>query len=110
MKDYYGAVADYNKAIEINPNFADHYFNRGNEKGYLKDYYGAIADYTKAIELDPNYSIAYFTRGASKEKLADMSGACSDYKIAASFGNTNLSRWEGFRGMLNRSLIRGNCN
>lgn len=110
MRDYYGAIADYTKAIELSPNSADNYFNRGNEKAYLKDYYGAIADYTKAIELDPNYGIAYFTRGASKEKLGDMSGACSDYKIAASFGNTYLSRWEGLKGKINRSLISANCN
>ena len=30
--DYYGAISDYTKAIEINPNDGDAYYNRGNAK------------------------------------------------------------------------------
>ena len=47
LKDYKGAIADYTKAIEIDPNYADAYNNRGIAKDELKDYKGAIADYTK---------------------------------------------------------------
>ena len=57
--DHYGAIADYTKAIEINPKKDSAYFNRGNAKTALKDYFGAISDYTKAIELDPNMKSAY---------------------------------------------------
>jgi tetratricopeptide (TPR) repeat protein len=63
------AIADYTKAIEINPNYASTYYNRGILKKDLKDYSGAIADYTKAIEINPNYAIAYYNRGNSKENL-----------------------------------------
>ena len=31
--DYYGAIADYTKAIEINPNVGFYYNQRGNAKG-----------------------------------------------------------------------------
>ena len=36
-KDYYGAISDYTKAIEINPNDARAYYSRGASKGNLKD-------------------------------------------------------------------------
>ena len=50
-KDYQGAIADYNKAIAINPQYAVAFNNRGNAKVDLKDYQGACADYKRAISL-----------------------------------------------------------
>ena len=66
--DYYGAISDYTKAIEINPNKSEAYYKRGISKAKLKDYYGAISDFTKAIEINPNDSDAYYNRGISKAK------------------------------------------
>ena len=80
--DYNGAIADYTKAIEINPNFADAYYNRGSSKNDLKDYNGAIADFTKAIEINPNDAFAYYNRGSSKDNLKDYYGAIADYTKA----------------------------
>ena len=54
-KDYQGAIADYDKAIELNPKEARAYYNRGVVKDELKQYKEAIADYDKAIELNPKY-------------------------------------------------------
>ena len=80
--DYYGAIADYTKAIEIDPNDFKAFNNRGNSKDDLKDYEGAISDYTKAIEINPNYEKAYFNRGLAKRKINDYFGAIADYKKA----------------------------
>ena len=63
---YKGAIVDYTKAIELDPEYALAYDNRGASKYYLEDYKGAIEDHTKAIELDPEYVYAYFNRGVSK--------------------------------------------
>ena len=51
LEDYKGAIADYTKAIEINPNYASAYKNRGVSKEYLRDLSGACADWRKAASL-----------------------------------------------------------
>ncbi len=56
LKDYRGAIADYNKAIELDPTEATAYNNRGHVKLNLEDYRGAIADCNKAIELNPTFA------------------------------------------------------
>ena len=90
--DYYGAISDYTKAIELNPD-ANTYYNRASSKKKLKDYYGAISDYNKAIELNSNYTSAYVNRGIAKELIGDMNGACADWKRAANMGHTNAAKW-----------------
>ena len=79
--DYYGAIADYNKAIEINPNDAA-YNNRGLAKYNLDDFYNAISDYTKALELNPNNGNAYLNRGIAKFNLKDNNKAIVDFNRA----------------------------
>ena len=82
LKDYAGAIADYDKAIELDPKDASTYNNRAISKKNLKDYAGAIADYNKAIELDPQYAYAYNNRGIAKYDLKDYAGAIADYDKA----------------------------
>ena len=50
-QDYQGAIADYTKAIELNPNYADAYANRGIAKYNLNDMKGCCSDFRKAISL-----------------------------------------------------------
>jgi len=56
------AVRHYTKALELNPNYADVYLNRGSAYYFLGKYDEAIADYNKAIELNPNAAYAYSAR------------------------------------------------
>ena len=78
--DYYGAISDYTKAIEINPTYADAYYNRGNIKGReLKDNQSALLDFNKSLEIDPSNDQAYISRGVIKRRLGNIYGALSDY-------------------------------
>jgi len=49
--DLDGAIADFNRAAELNPKDDAPYYNRAQAKRLKNDTAGAIADYTKAIEL-----------------------------------------------------------
>ncbi|HEY9702682.1 MAG TPA: tetratricopeptide repeat protein, partial [Allocoleopsis sp.] len=82
LGDYQGAIADYNSAIELNPNYTIAYNNRGNAYRNLKEYQKAIADYNRAIELNPNYTIAYNNRGNAYRNLKEYQKAIADYNKA----------------------------
>jgi hypothetical protein len=63
VHDYDRAIADYSTAIQLKPDYAEAYNDRGFAY-YLKgDAERAIADYTRAIALRPNYPKAYNSRG-----------------------------------------------
>jgi tetratricopeptide (TPR) repeat protein len=46
---------EYYKAIQLDPELAEPYNNRGIAKLNLKVYEEAIADFTKSIEINSNY-------------------------------------------------------
>lgn len=78
LKDYKGALADYTKAIQLEPNNYDAYLGRGKAERLLKDYNNSIKDYTKAIELNPNNYMGYAGRGISKFELKDYVDSIDD--------------------------------
>jgi len=53
LNDYNGAISDFTKAIQYNPNFAV----------LLNDNEGALSDYDKAIELNPELAKTLNNRG-----------------------------------------------
>jgi len=81
-KDYDRAIANYTKAIDIDPRYARAYYNRGNTYSYKKDYDRAIADYTRAVESDPSYAWAYNDRGNAYSAKKDYDRAIADYTRA----------------------------
>jgi tetratricopeptide (TPR) repeat protein len=84
FSDYDGAIADYTKAIEINPKYTEAYCNRGTAKLLKRDYDGAYADGNQAIALDPKDAEAYSVRGQAKSGKSDYDGAIADLDQAIS--------------------------
>ncbi|HNW89788.1 MAG TPA: tetratricopeptide repeat protein [Bacteroidales bacterium] len=82
LKDYAGAIRDFDVEIQKDPEKEELYFDRGNAKKDNLDYAGAIKDFDKVIELDPKAENAYFNRGNVKKELNDFAGAISDYDKA----------------------------
>jgi tetratricopeptide (TPR) repeat protein len=79
---YDRAIADYDKASQLNPRDADVYLNRGNAYANKGQYDRAIADYDKAIELNPRDADAYNNRGLAYYKKGDRDKAITDYRKA----------------------------
>ncbi len=72
------ALADYERAIALDPGLVIAYNNRGQalvEKGDLKR---AVADYTQALRLNPEYPSPYFNRSVAYERLGELEKARKD--------------------------------
>ncbi len=76
------AIADYDKAIELDPKDASVYYNRGVANSKQGKYEEAIADYDKAIELDPKDASVYYNRGYAKDELKKYEEVIADYDKA----------------------------
>jgi tetratricopeptide (TPR) repeat protein len=80
--DFNKAIVNFDKAIEINPQYLEAYYYRGSIKFFLKDYSGALIDFDKTIEIDPNDGEFYYQRALAKLLIGDKNGACLDWEKA----------------------------
>lgn len=94
------ARAAFDSAIELDPENAAAYRDRGYIKRQLGDLGGAIDDYNRAIELDPQDAIAhnnrgylYFLRGNYSRAIDDYNRAIElDRNFAAAYNNRGVTR------------------
>ena len=86
LNDYQLILADLNKAIDLAPDFAYTYYNRGNVLSGLKDYRAAIASYNEAIELEPYLAEAYYNRGLTYIFLGENARGVADLSKAGELG------------------------
>jgi tetratricopeptide (TPR) repeat protein len=111
LGDRQGALADYNRAIDLEPNFTTAYLHRGLFRANRLNFsLGAFLDYNRAIELDPTYVKAYLNRGILRcSKMNDAYIGLGDLRQAAQLArqqhktelyqlaNRELSRCEATR-------------
>jgi lipoprotein NlpI len=76
------ALADHNKAIELEPNNAIAYNDRGVAYRTKGDTDRAITDYTRAIELVADYANAFSNRAHAWRAKGDFDRAIADYTKA----------------------------
>ena len=80
------------KAIKINPNYANTYNNRAVLKFDLKDEKGACDDFKKAASLGSEYRINWLkTEQASWCRY--MWGASSDWREASYLADEDAAKW-----------------
>jgi tetratricopeptide (TPR) repeat protein len=83
------AIADFDKAIGLDPEKAVAYFARGSAYYELDQFDNAISDYNKAIELNPQFAAAYQNRGYFYHSKNEYIKAISDYNKALEFNPEN---------------------
>jgi len=76
------ALANFNQAIEINPDYADAYNNRGNVYANQKKWELALADFNKVISINSDEEFAYYNRGSIYYKQKNWELALADYNKA----------------------------
>lgn len=84
-KDYRGAVSDYDKALELNPNYFDAYVERGFAEIRLEEYRQVISDFSAALGLRPHDDFSHLflaMRGDSHYWLGQYPEAVADYTKA----------------------------
>ncbi len=106
IQEFRQSLSDFNRAIALNPDYANAYNNRGNLKDdKLNDSQGALADYDRAIALNARDASAYNNRGTLKNyKLNDSQGALADFNRAIAL-NPKLAQAYNNRGVLKKGKL-----
>jgi tetratricopeptide (TPR) repeat protein len=76
------AIADFSKAIQLNPNLSPFYLSRGYAYWQEKKYLLATQDVNMAIQLEPNNGNAYFVGGLISKSTGDITKANNKFEIA----------------------------
>ena len=78
-----GVLADFNQALQIEPEDTMTYIARGNAYRVMGDYLKAIDDYNQALQRNTDNPHTYYNRGMTYTCIEEMQLACYDYQKAA---------------------------
>jgi len=79
MGDAKSAIAEWDKVLTVEPEYAFGYYRRGWFKELTGDMEGAVEDLSMSIVLDPNYAYAYASRGDIYMKQGKSDLAIADF-------------------------------
>ena len=86
VRDYEMIFRDYDKAIELSPDFCFAWFNRANLLCSLKDYKSAINNFSNAIAINPDFAEAYFNRALTYIYIGENAKGIDDLSKAGELG------------------------
>ncbi len=97
--DLDGAIEDFLRALEFNPEAANIWHNLAWARSHKKDWEGAIRDYSRSIRLNP-MATTFNNRGTVKKETGDLDGAIDDYTKALEMDPKYIYAWN------NRGIVR----
>ena len=96
------AIRDFDKAIELRPDYAKAYNNRGSAYDKKGDYDQAIQDYDKAIAFDPKDAHCHSNRGLAHVEKGQLELAVRDFDKAIKL-NPSYAKAYNNRGFVHLS-------
>ena len=105
LKEFEGAIGQYDRAIKCDPDHEKAHNNRGVAKAALDQRKEAIGDYDAAIRINPKYATAYKNRGNAKDRLGRRKEAIEDYDAAININPAYVDAYKS-RSLTNLKLRR----
>ena len=103
LDDYIGAEADFSRAIDLNPFWAQLFTFRGNARDKLSNYQGAFSDYQRALKLDSTDGSIYANRALTLLYLQQFQASIADcdqaLKLNFKTENIYVIRGEALAGL-----------
>jgi tetratricopeptide (TPR) repeat protein len=87
IREYYQlAIEDYNRAIELHPDFIYARFNRAYVNSLAENFQSAIEEYTYCLEKKEDFAQAYYNRGLLYIFMGNPEKGCVDLSKAGELG------------------------
>jgi len=103
QRKYDESQAEFDKAIEIDPNFVEAYVGRGGIKFQKIEFPSAMEDYNRAVEIAENLAEMHEYKASIKNVLADYEGSKIE-GAKADYMKTRLAEALYHRGHLKRFM------
>ena len=100
--DVKAAIANYNKAIELNPQYADAWVRKGVTLYNNKEHYEAEMCLSEAVCLSPMLFKAVYNRGKNRLAMNNLDGAVADFDKATTLKPEHPKAHEFFGDALMR--------
>jgi lipoprotein NlpI len=89
--DYRQAIAEYDSALKLKPDYAGSYYARGRARFAMTQFPAASADFARSVELDPKdaYAVLWLHLSRAKGGVADRG------EFMANAESFDLAKWPG---------------
>ncbi len=102
LKRYEEAIASYDRALAIKPDYHDAWYNRGFALGNLGQFEEALASYDRALAINPDFHEAWYNRGNALGNLGQFEEAIASSDRALAINPDFHEAW------YNRGIALGN--
>ncbi len=93
--DYSGAITAFDRAIAIDPDYANAWNNKGYALNKLGRYEEAITAFDRAVSIDPDYAFAWNRKGCALYELGRYEEAITAFDMALFIDPDYAFAWNG---------------